>query len=315
MKYPDKGVLLDILKGSVATLALFLAYVSLPLAGILPGLFAPLPGMYYALKSGKGVGIAIVLVTTAVLATIADPTLLVVYVAQSGLISLVLPHLLRRGWGTPRTIFGSVAVACAFLLVVACFLWVVRGIDLHGAILKGINSSISQTALIYEKGGVKGEELQTLQQAVKEAGTLIGMIYPALLLIGLATVAGFNLLALRRLAATKLGQALPVGDFRKFRNPDHLIWLVIAAGFSLLIKNDAVFTIALNILVATLALYFLQGFAIIIHMFERFTVPRFIRVIFYVLLGLQPYLVAAVAVLGIFDLWGNFRTPKKHENL
>jgi uncharacterized BrkB/YihY/UPF0761 family membrane protein len=49
--------------------------------------------------------------------------------------------------------------------------------------------------------------------------------------------------------------------------------------------------------------------------FDRFAVQRFVRVIFYILLALQPYLAVAVAVLGIFDLWGNFRTPKQQENL
>jgi len=53
MNFPDKGMLLDSIKGSVATAALFLAYISLPLAGILPGIFTPLPVMYYSLKSGR----------------------------------------------------------------------------------------------------------------------------------------------------------------------------------------------------------------------------------------------------------------------
>jgi uncharacterized protein YybS (DUF2232 family) len=314
MDFPDKGTLLDVIKGSVATLVLFLAYVSLPLIGILPGLFAPLPAMYFTLKSGRGAGIAVVLITLAVLAFIADPTALLLYLVQSGVISLAVPVFLAKGWGAARAVAYSVAISLACLLLFVATAWFVRGINLHGEILKGINTSIAQTALLYEKSGLKGEELQTLQEGMRQAGVLIGRIYPALVLVGLAAIAGFNLLALGKLAARR-NQPFPVGDFRKFRNPDHLIWFVIVAGFAMLLKNADVAMAALNVLVVTLSLYFLQGLAITACWFDRFAAPRLVRVILYTVLALQPYLAIAVAVLGIFDLWGNFRTPKHHENL
>lgn len=314
MSFPDKGTLLDSIKGSVATLVLFLAYVSLPLFGILPGLFAPLPVMYYTVKSGKRVGIAAALVTMAVLAIIADPTALLLYLVQCGVISLAVPLFLAKGWGAARTVAYSVAISLAYLLLFAVAVWYFRGVNLHGEVIKGLNSSITQTSILYEKSGLKGEELQTLQEGMRQAGALIGRIYPALVLVGLATIAGLNLLALGKVAARR-NLPVPVGDFRRFRNPDHLIWFVIVAGFSLLLRNTDVTTAALNILVVTLSLYFLQGLAIIAHWFARFAAPRPVRVVLYALLALQPYLAVAVAVLGIFDLWGNFRTPKHHENL
>jgi uncharacterized protein YybS (DUF2232 family) len=314
MNFPDKGALLDVIKGGTLTLALFLAYVSLPLVGMLPGLFAPLPGMYFTVKSGKSVGVVIVLITTAVLAIIADYSALLLYLVQSGLLSLALPYFLSRGYGAARAISYSVAVSLACILLFAAAVWLVRGVDLHGEILKGINYSISQTASLYEKSGLTGEDLETLRQGMTQAGALIGRIYPALVLVGIGAIAGLNLLVLTRLAA-RLNRPLPFGDFKKFRNPDHLIWFVIVAGFSLLLKSEDVATAALNVLVVTLSLYFLQGLAIISHLFGRFAAPRSVRVIFYVLLALQPYLAVAVAALGIFDLWGNFRTPKKQENL
>jgi uncharacterized protein YybS (DUF2232 family) len=314
MKFPDKGTLLDTIKGGISTLALFLAYVSLPLVGMLPGLFTPLPGMYYTLKSGKGVGVAVVLITTAVLAIIADSSALFLYLVQGGLISLALPHFLARGYGAARTISFSVAVSLACILLFAAAVWLVQGVNLHGEILKGINYSISQTSSLYEKSGLTGEDLLSLQQGMKQAGALIARVYPALVLVSLGAIAGLNLLALARLAA-RSNRPLPIGDFRKFRNPDQLIWVVIFAGFALLLKSADVSTAALNVLIVTLTLYSLQGLAIIAHSFERFAVPRFVRVIFYVLLALQPYLTVAVAALGIFDLWGNFRTPRQQKNL
>lgn len=306
MNFPDKGKLLDTIKGSMATLALFIAFIALPPVGV----FASLPGMYYVLKSGKWVGVAVVLITTATLAIIADPMLVIVYLAQSGLISLAVPYFLGKGWGGGRSIAFSVVAVFVFLLLVAAFFWLVQGIDPHSAVMKEINSWIPQTTAFYEKVGYKGEDLQTLQRIAKEYVAFIARIYPAIVLVGIGAITGFNLLVLKRLT-TRLGQTLPVGDFNKFRNPDHLIWFAIAAGFALLLNNDYITTAALNLLVVTMSLYFLQGLAIIAHMFDRFAVSGFFRAIFYVLLALQFYLMAAVAILGIFDLWGNFRAPRQ----
>ncbi|HEX9024444.1 MAG TPA: YybS family protein [Geobacteraceae bacterium] len=314
MNLPDKGALLDILKGGTATLALYLASISLPLAGVLPGVFSPLPAIYYGLKNGRSAALAIVLLTTALLAFIAGPTGALVFMAQSGLIAIAFPFLLGRGWGAGRAMVGSVAVAFCSILIVAAIYWATQGIDPSKTVRGWIDSGMSQSSALYEKSGITGEELKTLQQGVKEAGNLIARIYPALVLAGLGAIAGFNLLALKGIAA-RLGRMSPVGDFRRFRNPDHLIWLLIVAGFALLINNDVVSTAALNLLAVLLPLYFLQGLAIIIHYLDQFRVNWLFRVIFFVLLAIQPYLLIAVAVFGIFDLWGNFRTPKKRENL
>jgi uncharacterized protein YybS (DUF2232 family) len=314
MNFPDKGIMLDSIKGSVATAALFLAYISLPLAGILPGLFVPLPGMYYALKSGKGVGFAIVLITMALLAIIANPMALILYLVQGGVISLALPHFDDRGWGGMRSIVSGVALSFFFLVLIVTFAWLLRGVDVHGMILKGIDSSISQTVALYEKSDLKENELLTLQQGMKQAGAVVGRIYPALVLVALGAIAGLNLQLLRRMAE-RLNRPLALTELSRFRNQDHLVWFLIVPGFALLVRNTDVSTAALNVLAVILALYFVQGLAVALHLFDRFAVPRFIRITFYFLLALQPYLAVALATLGIFDLWGDFRTPKQQKNL
>ena len=314
MKFPVAGSVQDIIKGSVATLALFLAYVSLPLAGMIAGLFAPLPGAFYTLKSGKGTGIAVVLTSAFVLALVSDVTTTVFYLLQCAVISLALPLFLRREMGGARALASTTALSMLLVVAVAVTYGVVNGVDLHGLVRKGIETSIAQTAALYEKSGLKGEELKTFQQAMTQAGVLIGRIYPALVIVGLGTIAGVTLFFLQRLAR-RLPHPLSIGEFRQFKNPEQLVWVLIAAGFAMLVPNPVATAAALNVLIVTLTLYFFQGMAVIIHFFKRFATPPFVRVLFYLFLGLQPYLAIAVTALGLFDLWGNFRTPKTPENL
>ena len=317
MKFPDKGSLLDLGKGSVATLTLFLAYVTFPLVGMLPGLFASFPAIYYALKRDRPTGTAIVAVSALVLAFLGDPTVVLLYLLQCGVISLALPVFLARGKGGARSIAYTVAISLGVVLLLAGIYCAVRGVNLHLQVQKGIQSSVAQTASLYEKAGIKGDDLKEYQQGMEEAGKLIGRIYPSLVVVTLAFIAGFNLLLLRRSAA-RFPVPLALGDFVRFKNPEQLVWVLIGAGFTMLVPNQLATTAALNVLVVTVSLYFIQGMAVIAHFFARMATPRFVRVIFYCVLALQPYLTVAVAALGIFDIWGDFRTPrppKQQENL
>ncbi|HLO25294.1 MAG TPA: YybS family protein, partial [Geobacteraceae bacterium] len=304
MKFPDKGTLLDLIKGSVATLTLFLAYVTFPLVGMLPGLFAPFPAIYYALKSGRTTGTAIVVVCAAVMAIMGDATFTLFFILQSGVISLALPAFLTSERSIARAIAYTVSVNLAAIILLAVVYGATKGVNPHTQALKVVNTSISQVATLYQEMGFKGDDLKTLQEGMQQAGALIGRVYPALLVVSLAFIVGLNLLVLTKLSGRL--PALPAtGDFRSFKNPEQLVWVLIAAGFAMLVKNPHVATAALNVLIVTVALYFIQGMAVISHFFARYAVPKFVRVIFYVLLALQFYLVVAIAALGLFDIWGD----------
>jgi uncharacterized protein YybS (DUF2232 family) len=253
-------------------------------------------------------------VCTVVLLVLSDAATAGFYLLQCAVISLALPAFLRRGMGGARAVVATVAVNLLLVAAVAAAYGTIRGIDLHALIQKGIETSIAQTAGLYEKSGFKGDELQALQQGIRQAGLLIGRIYPALTIVCLGGIAGVTLAFLRRLAV-RLPRPVAVGEFRQFRNPDQLIWVLIAAGFAMMVPNALATGAALNVLIVVLTLYFMQGMAVIAHFFNRFATPPFVRVLFYLFLGLQPYLAVGVMLLGIFDLWGNFRTPKQPENL
>jgi uncharacterized protein YybS (DUF2232 family) len=303
----------DVIKGSAATLLLFLAYAAFPLIGTPAGIIAPFPALFYFLKQGRTSGLAIVLVTVAVLA-LAEPTIAVLYLFQAGILSLLLAEFLRRGYGGARSIAGSVAAVSVLVVVTATVYGLWSGVNLVDLIRKGVAVSINQTAALYQKGGFTPEELSAIQEALKQSGALIGMVYPALLILVMVAIAGMSLSLVIRNAG-RLRQQPVIGRFSSYRNPDHLIWPVILSGFCLLLDHPVLFQVSLNILIVTLGLYFTQGLAIIVAFFDRYTVSSLMRGIFYVLLAVQPYLAIGVTLFGLFDLWLNFRTPKTGENL
>ena len=309
-----QGRILDVIKGSVATATLFLAFMSLPVLGMIPGLFAPAPGLYYTLKSGRGVGVAVVVATSVLLAVVADPTSVAIYLLQAGIISLALSEFLIRLKGGARSIVYAVAINLLFIMAAAALYGYLSGADLHTKVIKGVEGSISQTATLYQKAGIAGDELKALQESMHQAGALIVTIYPALVTVALGIVASLNLM-LVGLIASRFRLPVYLGDFRKYRNPEPLVWFLIASGFAMLVPDNLVHLAALNLLIVICTLYMVQGCAVVSHFFGTFKVPRLVRLIVCLLLILQPFMALAVAALGVFDLWGDFRSPGKQQNL
>jgi uncharacterized protein YybS (DUF2232 family) len=311
---PLQGKILDVIKGSVATVTLFLAFVYLPVVGTIPGLFASAPAAFYALKHGRGTALAIVLGSSALLLGVADPAATAIYLLQAGVLSLALPEFLLRQKGGARSVIYSVAVTLSALAAAALVYVAVTGADLHAKVNKGVQASITQTLLLYEKGGFKGDELKALQDSMHQAGQLVVTIYPALVTVAYGLIGCMNLMLLAGIAA-RLRMPLYIGDFRKYKNPEPLVWLLIAAGFGTLVPQELAHVASLNVLIVMGALYATQGFANISFFFRKLQVPIFIRLLASLLLIFQPMMVLAVAALGVFDLWADFRSPNKQENL
>lgn len=311
----DRGIILDIVKGVCLSLVIFIAYLQVPLMGMVAGVVAPLPVLYYQLKWGRWiVGASAVVAIALVLVPVGGLPVAVLYLLQAGLLSILLPHFLARGHSAGRALTLAVLIVAAVATVSVVGYGVAAGIDLDRQVAAAIKTNLDQTLALYKAKGASGEDLLSLKEALAQIGDLFGQIYPAMLLISLAAVAGINLLMLRRFREG-LTVKLPETQFSSFRNPENLVWGLIVAGFALLIDNGVVQAVALNVIVVVGFLYFMQGLAVVAHFFATYRVPVFFKFFFYVLLVLQAYLVLAVALLGLFDLWANFRRPRIRENL
>ena len=312
---PVQGRIFDVVKGSVTTVALFLAFFFLPVIGMIPGMFAAAPGAFYTLKHGRQTGITLVAASSALLAAVAEPAAVVIYLLQAGIMSLALPEFLIRGKGGARSVVYAVAVNLLSIVVAAGLFSLTTGSNLHAKVKEGVQASIVQTGAVYQKMGITGDDLKAMQSSMQQAGELIVTIYPALITVVLGMIAVMNLLVLA-LVALRLGQPFNmVGDFKKYRNPEPLVWVLIIAGFGMLVPQEVVFHASRNVLIVVSTFYAVQGFAVMSHFFHKYQVPKWVRFIGYLLLIFQPFMVLAVAVLGVFDLWGDFRSPNKQENL
>jgi uncharacterized protein YybS (DUF2232 family) len=303
--------------GAVVSSLLFSVHMFIPPAGLVLGLLAPFPALFSRLRSGRGAALIISLGATTLLTAGFGFQAGGLYLAQCGVIALLLPEFLLAGFGAARSIAWTTAAnLLVYLLAVGLFMYA-TGSDLprlHTLAVGEINGSIAQALAIYEQAGVRGDELAAAKQAMTAAASLLLRLFPALTTVMLMVMSGCNLALLKRLSS-RFGFSPGIGRFRDFRNPEPMIWLLIAAGFGMLTGVPTVTGPSLNVLVLMGVLYFLQGMAVISSILCRFGSAGILRVALCMLLVVQPYTAALVAALGIFDLWGDFRTPRKQENL
>lgn len=293
---------------------LFAAYLVIPPAGIFSGLLAPFPAAYVLFRHGRWTAVISILGGAVAMTAVFGLTAGTFYLVQCGLIALLMPELLLRGFSAVRSIVWTTAANMVLLTSAVVFFSIASGQDIHQLVGAEIQKSVAQAVSIYENSGVKGDELVVLKQTMTTAADLVIRLYPALVTITLVAMAGCNLALLRRFTVFN-NCNLNIGVFREYRNPDILVWVLIAAGFSMLAANPIITTPALNVLAVIVLLYFLQGLAVLVTVISRQSIAGVLRVGLYIMLLLQPYLAALVAVIGVFDLWGDFRTPRKQENL
>lgn len=302
------------LLGAVGSFVLFAAYLAVPPLGIFSGILAPFPAAYNRLVHGRVSSLIVILGAATAITALFGMFAGGLYLGMCGMIGFFMPELLLRGLSGSRALFWT--TTANLLIFIAGFVAysTASGINIQQLITTEISSSLKQAVAIYEKGGVTGEELELLKRSMSTAAELLQRLYPALVTVMLIVIAGCNL-ALVKKTTVKTAANIVIEDFSTFRNPDLLVWALLAAGFSLLLPASPLTTPVLNILLITVVLYFFQGMAVVSALITKHAVPAFVRILLYAMLIIQPYLLVLVAAIGLFDLWVDFRTPKPQENL
>lgn len=318
LKSPADHLLLTRLKASlfgvVGSFVLFAAYLAIPPLGIFSGILAPFPAAYNRLVYGRVSSLTVILGSAAAISTLLGFYAGLLFLGMCAMTGFFMPELLLRGFSGSRALFWTTAANLLIFFVGYIVYSSTYNSNVQQLISSEISDSLAQAIAIYEKAGVKGEELDFLKQSMATAAELLQRLYPALITAMLVFIAGVNLVLLKRsMAKSKID--ITIADFSSFKNPDLLIWIPIVSGFLLLLPESLLTTPALNILLIAGLLYFFQGMAVISALCTKHSVPSFVRILLYLLLVVQPYLLAVVACTGLFDLWIDFRTPKTQENL
>ena len=278
-----------------------------PLIFMLAGVLVPLPVLLAGWRLG-GRGALLLALVTALSIFSLKPGVEVIQ-ANLGFGSLLLMGVLltalkQRGVPPPRAIILTVAAlsvtALVFLLGQAFFL----GVSPPALVAQKSSEIMAMVQQVLgEAGGGSSPLLPGVSQADLEA--ILQRLLPGLVVANTGLVAWLNVILARQIAFF-LGWGKPEPPLFYWATPEWLIFVVLGTGFLLLIPVTQARTLSLNLLLVLALLYFCQGVAVVAAWFHRLSLPRFLRVIGYPLLFLNPFFFLIIT-LGLMDLWLDFR--------
>ena len=134
----------------------------------------------------------------------------------------------------------------------------------------------------------------------------LSLALPALMVINLGLVAWLNTLVVRQIALS-LGWPSDEAPLSGWAAPEWLIFPFLAAGFAMLVPVPGVSLAAFNLFLILGFVYFGQGVAVLAATLQRLRAPLLLRGVGYFLIFMNPLLMLLVMLLGLLDLWLDFR--------
>jgi uncharacterized protein YybS (DUF2232 family) len=268
--------------------------------GFLVCLAAPLPLAFAAWQRGLAAAIGSALLGAGLLWAATGLEGALSFLVHFGAGGVALGFAVRRGRG-PEVVVGSYA-----LLSVAAF-WLILMVQASGTgagplalLAEGMKQSAAHVQALLAQSQQDPEVLASVERWTER----FLLAFPGALAALSLLVGWLNGLALRKLLARR-GEVLPA--WNTWRAREAWIWVLIASGLLLVLSKGSLRLVGLNVFIPALALYFLQGLAVVQHLFETKALPPVIRAVTYTLLIVQFPAALLVAGLGAFDLWLDFR--------
>lgn len=295
----------------VLTLSLFLSIMFVPLAGFLAGILTPLPTTLALVRYGLPAAAVVPgisgLVGSVVLLLLDMPQS-ITYLAALLAMGVVLGHGIRTEWSSERIIALSSFVmlsASGLLLLIA---YAQTGGELVRLLEQDIQSAIATTLRQIQSPSAETKELE---ESLLATVPLIVRIMPGITIACTLGISWINVLFARRYFRSTGLYACVQEDWSLWKAPEMLVWGVIACGVALIGPFSALKYPALNALIVIGCVYFLHGLAITSFFLEKWKLPVFLRALVYAILALQQFASMATAIMGMFDMWFDFRKLAK----
>ncbi len=298
--------------GAILVTLLLQGSVGMLPVGALAALLVPLPAAYIVMRFGLVAGCLVVAGTSGIAYSLISQVAALGYLVQFGAPALLLSLLLRRGvhWckATSWTLILLLGTGALFLFGMAAQ----QQVEVTTLVESYLQTEINTALAMAKDMELTAAQTAQFEKTVRNTGDFLLQAYPAAAAVGyglllLITQLGLNLAARSR-------YSIPGIPFEQWKVPEIWIWGLIFSGGGVLLGKGSLETAALNLLVVMLALYFLQGLAIVRYFFRTRRVSIPLRTLGYVLLATLNPLPVLVAGIGVFDLWIDFRKPRKTED-
>lgn len=295
-------------------LALGASYI--PLVGTLISFLFPVPLVILSLHHSLRTGIMALIVSAIILILFTEPLYGIGFSVSFGTVGLIFGYMLKKGKASNSTILlGALGFLCGIVLI-AFLSFIIMGINTFDMYFKIYEESLPTVMDIYKRLGLSGEQLEMLDKNWQEVMNLIKQALPSMLIVGSIIISSANYwIAHNILKRIKID--IPPISISDLRFPP-----VTILGFFLSFTLTAIgmnnpksfsYQLGINLQVIFNVLFLLAGLLVINFWLSRWELPKFARVILFILIIFQPIFSMIATWLGVFDTI--FKLRKTEENI
>ena len=252
-------------------------------------------------------GASLVLITGLVFARF-EPILISMSMVPSGY--AIAYSALRHESPARAGLKGVAALAGCWLLLLGAFT-AIQNVNPYTVFLESLDEGIAGALELYRQSdSISADTLVVLEASLHQMKTLLPLIMPsilagvALLTIWIAMAAG------NRIASLQTGRS-PWPQYRFWRLPDRLVWLMIAAALIALVPAGIMKAGGINALVVGGLIYWFQGLAVFSFFLHKWNLPILLRAFLYVMVVFQSFGTVILFGTGLADVWLDFRKIRK----
>jgi len=313
----DGDVSKNIAAGVGFTCLIFAATLYIPIIGFISAVMIPLPVCYYRYKLGRSAGGLILAISCLVMTILAGGLSFdLALFAELLVLGFVLGEMLAEKASVEKTVLYPCLSVIGIGIVLTLLYSAFSQTGFIGIANLYVKQNLEMTLELYRQMSMPEETLQTLSRSLETIQYVLVRVIPGMAVMSTLFVTWVNLLMTRSLVRLR-GLKIPDfgGSLTQWKSPEILVWVVIAGGVLLLIPVKSLKIIGLNIVIALIMIYFIQGISIVSFYFDKRKFPRILRGVLYGLIGVQQIFSMLVIGLGFFDLWIDFRKINKNEKL
>ena len=288
------------LGAACAAAALFGLALVAPVMALLATL-SPLPLIVHRIRGGPWSAVSAALVATALLSAL-SPVQAVFFLVFLALPALLIGETTARGRGIVKgAIWAFVLLALEIGLVL-----IFAGPRLATVATAPFEETRSAEFLELLRGsGWTQEHIEAWTEQSKALGRAMAVVYPAVFVIMGALVVLANAALLRAYLARRDPGWLEGGEFEGVRWSFALVPAFVLSGAAVLLPPLR--HASYNVLLVVGFFFVLQGLAVVAFYARRLAGPPLLRLALVFLVLLNPWAPQILALLGLFDLWFDFR--------
>lgn len=172
---------------------------------------------------------------------------------------------------------------------------------------KFVTETVKENIKMYSMLPVEKEDINILASNKQNIINFFTNIFPSLVVIASAFIAWINILIGRNMLRKKNTAFPQLEKLSSWKAPEFMIWIFIISGTLLFVPFEQIIILGRNIFIVICFIYLLQGFAIISFVFQNRNAPNFFRYLFYFLIAVQQIFMIPIIVIGLLDIWVDFR--------